>query len=692
MASTGACSTTRPRYITATSVAIAAITPRSCVISMIAMPSSRWSWRISSRICACVVTSSAVVGSSAISSAGRQDSAIAIMARWRRPPLSWWASWSTRRSGEDTPTRRRISIVFSRACRRLIAWWSRIASTIWLPTLWTGLNEDIGSWKISAISAPRIARISWPFGSSCARFTVRAGPPLTGGRRNQISPSTIRPGRSTILKMDRAVTLLPQPLSPTMPSVAPGAMSKLTPSTAFTRPSSCEKCVFKFRTDSSLPSIRIRGVPESNAQIVEGHHDDDHGHGRQHQPRRDRHRLDVLRVLQQDAPADRRRAQAQAQEAQRRLADDHRGQGQRGGGDDVTHERRHHVHEDRPHLAAADQARRDDEVLLAQGQEASAHDARQLRPSQQRDDDGDREVDLEDRPLARQRRRQPHPQGDGRDRPQDLDHALDQRVGHPAVEAREPAQHHTQHEAHGHAEQPDGERDARAVHQPREEIAPLHVGAQHEDRARGVPAGLDADQVPRRGDQAEEPVLEALGEEPDRDLVAGIGPIDALEGLRIARALDGIDVRAEPPAVEPVDRLRGHQRALRLGRVGIGVGEEVGAEDDAVEAEDDDAAGHGQAVLAEAPPHELPLRGDEDALLLHRQDEGGHQVSSSRMRGSIQTSTMSEMSVPITVITPSRSTMVPARNISCAMRAFSSSGPTVGKPRTRETMMLPDTI
>ena len=42
-----------------------------------------------------------------------------------------------------------------------------------------------------------------------------------------------------------------------------------------------------------------------------------------------------------------------------------------------------------------------DEVLLAQGQEASAHDARQLRPSQQRDDDGDREVDLEDRPLAR---------------------------------------------------------------------------------------------------------------------------------------------------------------------------------------------------------------------------------------------------------------------------------------------------
>ena len=35
-----------------------------------------------------MVTSSAVVGSSAMSSAGRQISAIAIMARWRMPPDS----------------------------------------------------------------------------------------------------------------------------------------------------------------------------------------------------------------------------------------------------------------------------------------------------------------------------------------------------------------------------------------------------------------------------------------------------------------------------------------------------------------------------------------------------------------------------------------------------------------------------
>ena len=51
-----------------------------------AVPVSAWSRSISSRICACTVTSSAVVGSSAISSFGELISAIAIIARWRMPP------------------------------------------------------------------------------------------------------------------------------------------------------------------------------------------------------------------------------------------------------------------------------------------------------------------------------------------------------------------------------------------------------------------------------------------------------------------------------------------------------------------------------------------------------------------------------------------------------------------------------
>src|SRR4030095_13061231 len=121
---------------------------------------------------------------------------------------------------------------------------------------------------------------------------VAPGAPSAVGRRNRISPSTMRPGRSTILKIDRAVTLLPQPLSPTTPSVAHGPSARWTPPTAFTVPSSWAKYVFRFRTDRSgdraSAPIGIRRVPEPVAQEVERHDRDDHGHGGEHHTRRRR--------------------------------------------------------------------------------------------------------------------------------------------------------------------------------------------------------------------------------------------------------------------------------------------------------------------------------------------------------------------------------------------------------------------
>ncbi len=68
------------------------------------MPSRSWRLLSSSRICACTVTSSAVVGSSAISSLGSLASAIAIITRWRMPPENSCGYWSTRRSGSGIPT------------------------------------------------------------------------------------------------------------------------------------------------------------------------------------------------------------------------------------------------------------------------------------------------------------------------------------------------------------------------------------------------------------------------------------------------------------------------------------------------------------------------------------------------------------------------------------------------------------
>ena len=75
--------------MTATSSATSATTPRSCVMRMIAVLYSCCSSASSSMIWACTVTSRAVVGSSAMSSAGPLISAMAIITRWRMPPESW---------------------------------------------------------------------------------------------------------------------------------------------------------------------------------------------------------------------------------------------------------------------------------------------------------------------------------------------------------------------------------------------------------------------------------------------------------------------------------------------------------------------------------------------------------------------------------------------------------------------------
>ena len=82
-------STSVPAYITCTRSHVPATTPRSCVMRTSAVSRSLTSSRRRSRICAWIVTSSAVVGSSAIRSFGSQASAIAIITRCRMPPENW---------------------------------------------------------------------------------------------------------------------------------------------------------------------------------------------------------------------------------------------------------------------------------------------------------------------------------------------------------------------------------------------------------------------------------------------------------------------------------------------------------------------------------------------------------------------------------------------------------------------------
>ena len=111
-----------------------ATTPMSCVMRMIAESRRLCRSRSRSRISACTVTSSAVVGSSAMSSSGSHEIDWAIMARWRWPPESWCGYLLNDCSGFGISTMRSSSIARSfaivgampRSCERS-------ASMIWNP-------------------------------------------------------------------------------------------------------------------------------------------------------------------------------------------------------------------------------------------------------------------------------------------------------------------------------------------------------------------------------------------------------------------------------------------------------------------------------------------------------------------------------------------------------------------------------
>ena len=51
-----------------------------------------------------MVTSRAVVGSSAKINRGSQIKAMATITRWRIPPLNWWGYWDSLRWGSGIPT------------------------------------------------------------------------------------------------------------------------------------------------------------------------------------------------------------------------------------------------------------------------------------------------------------------------------------------------------------------------------------------------------------------------------------------------------------------------------------------------------------------------------------------------------------------------------------------------------------
>ena len=155
-----------------------------------------------------MVTSSAVVGSSAIRKPGLQASAMAITTRCFMPPENWCGYSEPRSAG--IPTVSSILRASSNASRAESFLCRRIPSAICTSTRLTGFRAVMGSWKIIATFRPRILSIS------LSDF-FNSGSPLS-----VILPLTILPGGSgTSPRILRPAVVLPAPVSPTSPSVSP---------------------------------------------------------------------------------------------------------------------------------------------------------------------------------------------------------------------------------------------------------------------------------------------------------------------------------------------------------------------------------------------------------------------------------------------------------------------------------------
>ena len=88
-------------------------------------------------------------------------------------------------------------------------WCTRYASTIWLPTVYSGCSEDCGSWNTIATASPRTF--------------IRS---LSGNPTISSPPSRIDPVIRVRLRSCRPITAmldtdLPDPDSPTIASVRP---------------------------------------------------------------------------------------------------------------------------------------------------------------------------------------------------------------------------------------------------------------------------------------------------------------------------------------------------------------------------------------------------------------------------------------------------------------------------------------
>src|ERR1700736_613708 len=169
------------------------------------------------------------------------------------------------------PTATRAARARARAARCDTRSCAVIASIIWVSMRSTGLSVIIGSWKTIATFAPR------------SRRSRSSDAPTSSWPRKRIDPPTMRPGGPTRPRIEKPVTVLPEPDSPTSPSTSPRSTVKLAPSTARTAPWRVKNDVDRSVTASTGAGMqspleaRVHHVAQPVAHQVDGDDGDQQG-------------------------------------------------------------------------------------------------------------------------------------------------------------------------------------------------------------------------------------------------------------------------------------------------------------------------------------------------------------------------------------------------------------------------------
>src|SRR3989449_4203765 len=250
----------------------------------------------------------------------------------------------------------------------------------------TGFNEFIAPWKMIEMSFHRTRWIERS--ESLTRFLPS----------NRISPRTIFPlyGRSRM--MERAVVVLPQPLSPARPRASPSPTSNDTPSTAWTVPAcvvySIERSSTSRRASLTPPQSGVQDFVEGVPEQVKAEHEEHNAEPGHDEPPgivQDRGVFDRFR----DDPAPAIRVGGPQSEE----CEDAFGQNRDGDGEDRIREnqgervREHVAHQD-PGARRPEHLRPLDEHPLFDREDLTPDDPGRHRPAGEADDeDQAREVD-----------------------------------------------------------------------------------------------------------------------------------------------------------------------------------------------------------------------------------------------------------------------------------------------------------